>query len=156
MSDEGADKQAGMPGRPRRAGDEIAEGKGTARQADTARIGQTGDEVSTLMDHVVRRENLLAAYRRAAASACNGCGHWWNAGAEWNPPTRLSLAAWMDRLPFRRRLTVRIVVLVAGNEGAFSIELNDEDRIAHSSVFIKLEITAFVGCDVKAIYELPD
>src|SRR5690606_19884199 len=64
MSDEGADKQAGMPGRPRRAGDGIAEGKGTARQADTVRIGSTGDEASTLMERVVRRENLLAAYRR--------------------------------------------------------------------------------------------
>lgn len=64
MSDEGADKQAGMPERPRRAGDRIADGKGSARQADTARIGSTGDEASTLMERVVRRENLLAAYRR--------------------------------------------------------------------------------------------
>lgn len=64
MSDEGADKQAGMPERPRRAGDRIADGKGTARQADTVRIGSTGDEASTLMERVVRRENLLAAYRR--------------------------------------------------------------------------------------------
>ena len=64
MTDEGADKQAGMPERPRRAGDGIADGKGTARQADTARIGPAGDEASLLMEQVVRRENLLAAHRR--------------------------------------------------------------------------------------------
>lgn len=64
MTDEGADKQAGMPERPRRAGDGIAEGKGAARQADTARIGPTGDEASLLMEQVVRRENLIAAHQR--------------------------------------------------------------------------------------------
>jgi RNA-directed DNA polymerase len=64
MTDEGADKQAGMPERPRRAGDGIAEGKGTARQADTARIGPAGDEASLLMEQVVRRENLIAAHQR--------------------------------------------------------------------------------------------
>lgn len=40
--------------------------------------------------------------------------------------------------------------------GVFSIELNDQDQIVHSSIFIKQEIAAFDGWDAKPIYELPD
>jgi len=53
-----------MPGPPRRAGDGIAEGTGLARHADTALDGTAGDELPMLMEQVVRRENLLAAYAR--------------------------------------------------------------------------------------------
>lgn len=64
MSEVGADKRAGMPERTRRVGGGTAEGPGLARQADTARRGNTGDESSMLMEEVLRRENVLAAYRR--------------------------------------------------------------------------------------------
>jgi RNA-directed DNA polymerase len=64
MSEAGADKKAGMPERPRSVGDGIAEGTGIARQADTARQDKAGDEPSMLMEVALRRENVLAAYRR--------------------------------------------------------------------------------------------
>lgn len=38
--------------------------------------------------------------------------------------------------------------------GLFSIELNDQDRIVHSSVFIKHELASFSDWDVEPIYEL--
>ncbi len=53
-----------MPGPPRRVGDGIAEGTGLARHAGTALDGNAGDELTMLMEQVVRRENLLAAYAR--------------------------------------------------------------------------------------------
>ena len=64
MSEAGADKKAGMPERPRKVGDGIAEGTGIARQTDTARQDKAGDEPSMLMEVALRRENVLAAYRR--------------------------------------------------------------------------------------------
>lgn len=57
---------AEMPERPRNVGDGIAEDTRTARQTNAARVGHPGDEASLLMEQVVRRENLLAAYQRVA------------------------------------------------------------------------------------------
>jgi len=64
MSEEGADKKAEMPERPRKAGGGTAEDTGFERQADTAHRGNAGDETSRLMEEVLRRENVLAAYKR--------------------------------------------------------------------------------------------
>lgn len=56
--------KAGKPERPRNVGDGIAKDTRSARQTNAARIGHTVDEASLLMEQVVRRENLLAAYQR--------------------------------------------------------------------------------------------
>jgi RNA-directed DNA polymerase len=64
MSDGDADKRARKPERPRRAGGGTAEGTGIERQADAARGGKTGDGAPMLMEEVVRRGNLMAAYER--------------------------------------------------------------------------------------------
>lgn len=53
-----------MPERPQRAGDGIAEGMRPARQTNATRLGTAGDRASMLMEEVVRRENVLAAYQR--------------------------------------------------------------------------------------------
>jgi len=53
-----------MPERPRRVGGGTAEGTEVARQADTARRDEAGDEPSMLMEEVLRRETVLAAYQR--------------------------------------------------------------------------------------------
>jgi len=59
-----AGTRAEMPEPPPTVGGGTAEGKGLARQACAARDRQAGDEASMLMEQVVRRENLLVAYRR--------------------------------------------------------------------------------------------
>jgi RNA-directed DNA polymerase len=64
MPETGADKRAERPERPRKVGGGTAEDTGFERQADTARQGKAGDETSRLMEEVLRRENILAAYRR--------------------------------------------------------------------------------------------
>ena len=64
MPEAGADTRAGKPGPPRKAGDGIAENTGLARQAGTAPNEEAGDESAMLMEQVVCRENLLAAYQR--------------------------------------------------------------------------------------------
>jgi len=64
MSEVGADEKAETPERARREGGGTAEGTGFARQADTARRDKTGDEPSMLMEVALRRENVMAAYRR--------------------------------------------------------------------------------------------
>ena len=53
-----------MPERAGKVGDGIAEDTGYARQARTARGGQTGAEAPMLIDQVVSRENLIRAYAR--------------------------------------------------------------------------------------------
>ena len=53
-----------MPERPRRAGGGTAEGTGVERQARPARGGETGDGTPLLMEEVLRRENVFAAYER--------------------------------------------------------------------------------------------
>jgi len=64
MSEEDADQKAEMPERPRKVGGGTAEDTGFERQADTAHRGNAGDETSRLMEEVLRRENVLAAYKR--------------------------------------------------------------------------------------------
>ena len=64
MSEAGADKKAGMPERPRKVGGGTAEGTGLARQVDTARQDKVGDGTPLLMEEVLRRENVFAAYER--------------------------------------------------------------------------------------------
>jgi RNA-directed DNA polymerase len=64
MSEGGAGKKAEMLERVRRVGGGTAEGKGIARQTDTAREDHAGDGAPMLMVKVCARENLLAAYRR--------------------------------------------------------------------------------------------
>jgi RNA-directed DNA polymerase len=59
---------AEMPARSRRAGGGTAEGTGIERQADAARGGRAGDDPTMLMDEVVRRENVTAAYERVRAN----------------------------------------------------------------------------------------
>ena len=64
MSEEDAAKKAEMPERPRKVGGGTAEDTGFERQADTAHRENAGDETSRLMEEVLRRENVLAAYKR--------------------------------------------------------------------------------------------
>ena len=64
MHDVDADKKAEMPKRPRRLGGGTAEGTGFARQAGTARRDTAGDGTPLLMEEVLCRENVLAAYKR--------------------------------------------------------------------------------------------
>ena len=58
-----------MPERPRRAGGGTAEGTGGERQAPAARGREAGAETSMLMEEVLRRENLMAAYGRVVRNA---------------------------------------------------------------------------------------
>ena len=53
-----------MPERPRREGGRTVKGMGIERQADAAREGKTDDGAPMLMEEVVRRGNLTAAYER--------------------------------------------------------------------------------------------
>jgi len=53
-----------MPERPRKVGGGTAENTGFERQADAARGDHAGEKAPGLMEGVVRRANLLAAYRR--------------------------------------------------------------------------------------------
>ncbi len=55
---------AERPERARRAGGGTAEGMGTVRQAGAARRAQAGEEAPQLMEEVLRRENVVKAYRR--------------------------------------------------------------------------------------------
>src|SRR3989442_677873 len=62
--EEDADTRAERPERPRRVGGGTAEGTGVERQTRTARGEQVGEKASMLMEEVLRRENVHAAYRR--------------------------------------------------------------------------------------------
>ncbi len=64
MSEGDAVTRAEKPGPPRRAGGGTAEGTGLVRQADTARRENAGEETPSLMEEVLRRENMFKAYRR--------------------------------------------------------------------------------------------
>ena len=59
---------AEMPDRTREVGGGTAEVTGGERQARAALGEYTGDEAPKLMEEVVRRENLLAAYARVVAN----------------------------------------------------------------------------------------
>jgi RNA-directed DNA polymerase len=69
MHEADADTRVGIPGPAVRAGGGTAEGNGQARQACAGPTDQAGDEALRLMDKVVSRENLLAAYRRVVRNA---------------------------------------------------------------------------------------
>ena len=61
--------KAEMPERARKVGGGTAEDTGILpRQADTARRESTGDGAPLLMEEVLRRENLKAAYKRVVAN----------------------------------------------------------------------------------------
>jgi RNA-directed DNA polymerase len=64
MAEADAGERAERPERPRKVGGGTAEDTGGERQAGTARSEETGEEAPKLMEEVVRRENLMAAYRR--------------------------------------------------------------------------------------------
>ena len=64
MDERDAGKRAERPERAGRVGGGTAEGTGAARQAVRAPGEQAGDEAVELMEEVLRRENLMAAYRR--------------------------------------------------------------------------------------------
>jgi len=68
MTEGDADKGAEVPPRARKEGGGTAEGPRSGRQAVAARGGETGEERPGLMEEVVGRENLLAAYRRVKAN----------------------------------------------------------------------------------------
>ena len=64
MSERSAEEKAEKLERSRKVGGGTAEDTGAARDADTACRESAGDEASTLLEEVLRRENLLAAYKR--------------------------------------------------------------------------------------------
>ncbi len=64
MNERDAGERAERPERTGRLGGGTAEGTGAARQAFRAPGEQAGDEALGLMEEVLRRENLMAAYRR--------------------------------------------------------------------------------------------
>jgi retron-type reverse transcriptase len=64
MRDGDAGKKAERPERPRGGGDGIAEPRAIERQTRTAYNDKTGDETPKLMEEVLRRENIKAAYER--------------------------------------------------------------------------------------------
>ena len=53
-----------MPERPQEAGGGTADGLNVVRQANTAREEQTGDRARSLIEEVLRRENLIIAHER--------------------------------------------------------------------------------------------
>ena len=63
MNERDADKKAERPERAGRVGGRTAESTGAARQAFVAPGEKAGDEALGLMEEVLRRENLMAAYR---------------------------------------------------------------------------------------------
>jgi RNA-directed DNA polymerase len=64
MSERGVARKAEKPERTRTLGGGTVEDSGAVRQADTARRESVGDEASDLLEEVLRRENMLAAYKR--------------------------------------------------------------------------------------------
>jgi RNA-directed DNA polymerase len=64
MDERDAGTGAGKPRRSGRAGGGTAQGTGLARQTSTARREQAGDGTQTLMEEVLRRENMLVAHKR--------------------------------------------------------------------------------------------
>ena len=60
MSEDGADKMAEMPERPRRVGGGTAEGTGLARQTDTARRETAGEESPMIIEGVLGHEDLVS------------------------------------------------------------------------------------------------
>ena len=65
----GADKRAERPEHTRRVGGGAAESTDCERQASAARRARTGDEAPGLLEEVLCRENVMAAYRRVVSNA---------------------------------------------------------------------------------------
>ena len=72
MDERDAGKRAERPERAGRVGGGTAESSGTARQAFGAPGNEAGDEALRLMEEVLRRENLMAAYRRVVRNGGAG------------------------------------------------------------------------------------
>ena len=68
MSERDADKKAERPEHLLRVGGGTAEGKQGVHQADTACNDSVGDQRVPTMEEVVRRDNMLAAYRRVMSN----------------------------------------------------------------------------------------
>ena len=68
MNGGGADKQAETPRRPERDDAGSVSESGTERQAVPAPDGSAGDEAPTLLEEVLRRENLRRAYQRVRSN----------------------------------------------------------------------------------------
>ncbi len=64
MREADAGEKAEMPERPRKSGGGTAHGPSLARQARTACNDDVGAEASSLIEEVLRRENLMAAHAR--------------------------------------------------------------------------------------------
>lgn len=62
------DKMAEMPERSRKVGGGTAEDRTPARQAPTARGDKAEEEAPSLIEEVLRRENVLKAYKRVVAN----------------------------------------------------------------------------------------
>ena len=72
MDERHADRAGNGPHPARRAGDGIAESTGQERDAATAREENAADEAPGLMEEVLRRENLMAAYKRVVSNGGAG------------------------------------------------------------------------------------
>lgn len=72
MNDRDADKRAERPEQTGRVGGGTAESTGAARQAFVASGENAGDEALGLMEEVLRRENLMAAYGRVLSNGGSG------------------------------------------------------------------------------------
>jgi RNA-directed DNA polymerase len=68
MSEEDAARKAGKLEQSRKAGGGTAEDTTTARQALAARGGKANEEAPFLIEEVLRRENVLRAYKRVVAN----------------------------------------------------------------------------------------
>jgi RNA-directed DNA polymerase len=68
MSERDVDKKAEMPERSRKVGGGTAEDTATVRQSLTARGDKAEDEAPLLIEEVLRRENVLQAYKRVVAN----------------------------------------------------------------------------------------
>ena len=69
MDDGGAGKRAETPERSREVGGGTAEAPGSERQASAARSAKTSDGAPGLIEEVLCRENVMAAYRRVVRNA---------------------------------------------------------------------------------------
>ena len=69
MSAKDADQKAEMPERSRKVGGGTTEGTTSARETLTARGGKAKEEAPSLIEEVLRRENVLQAYKRVVANS---------------------------------------------------------------------------------------
>lgn len=72
MDERHADRAGDSPQPARRVGDGIAENTRRERDAATAREENAADEAPGLMEEVLRRENLMAAYKRVVSNGGAG------------------------------------------------------------------------------------